>query len=222
MTGHGADQRAYLPALRWKALTPLFDGVVRVSARERAAKRLLLDQADVAAGQSVLDLGAGTGTLAIELKRRAPGAVVTGLDADPEVLARGRRKAAGARCDVAFVEGFSTELPFATGTFDVVLSTLFFHHLTGPDKRRSAAEVRRVLRPGGTLHVADWGRASDPVMAAAFLAVRAFDGFEVTADNARGALPAIFTDAGLDGARETRRLRTPLGTLALYSASNAQ
>lgn len=218
MTEHEATDRAYLPALRWKALTPLFDGVVRITARERAAKRRLLDQADVADGQSVLDLGAGTGTLAIELERRRPGATVIGLDADPEVLEIARRKAADEDRGVEFVEGFSTDLPFAAGTFDVVLSTLFFHHLTGPDKRRTAAEVWRVLKPGGTLHVADWGKASDPLMAALFVAVRAFDGFEVTADNARGALPAIFAEPGLDGARETQRLRTPLGTLALYTA----
>ena len=217
-----ASGRAYIPALRWKALTPLFDAVARITARERAAKRRLLDQAAVADGRSVLDLGAGTGTLAIELKRRRPGATVVGLDADPEILGIARRKAAGAGRDVEFVEGFSTDLPFAPGSFDVVLSTLFFHHLTGPDKRRSVAEVRRVLKPGGELHVADWGKASDPLMAALFTAVRAFDGFEVTADNARGALPAIIAEAGLEGARETQRMRTPLGTLALYSARKAR
>jgi SAM-dependent methyltransferase len=212
------DRQQYLPALRWKALTPLFDGAVRVTARETAMKQLLLDQAGVTAADSVLDLGAGTGTLAIRLKQRCPGARVVGLDADAEVLARARRKAAAAGREIEFVEGFSTDLPFPADSFDVVLSTLFFHHLTGADKRRTLAQVRRVLKPGGRLHVADWGRPGDPLMAALFLSVRAFDGFEVTADNARGALPEMFEDAGLEDARECRRLRTVLGTLALYSA----
>ena len=212
------DSPKYLPALRWKALTPLFDGAVRITARETAMKRSLLDQADVRAGESVLDLGAGTGTLAIRLNERSPAAQVTGLDADPDVLAVARRKAADAGCEIAFIEGFSTELPFAADSFDVVLSTLFFHHLTGPDKRGTLSEIQRVLKPGGRLHVADWGRPADPLMAALFLSVRAFDGFEVTADNARGALPALFEDAGLEDAVERRRFRTVLGTLSLYSA----
>jgi len=215
------DAPKYLPALRWKSLTPLFDGAVRVTARETAMKGRLLDQADVRPGESVLDLGAGTGTLAIRLKARTPAADVTGLDADPDVLSIARRKAAESRCDVRFAEGFSTELPFPAGAFDVVLSTLFFHHLTGADKRATLSEVRRVLKPGGRLHVADWGRPADPLMAALFLSVRAFDGFEVTADNARGALPALSEEAGLDDATERRRFRTVLGTLSLYSARRA-
>ena len=151
-----AEDNRYLPALRWKALTPVFDTAVRVTARERVMKERLLDQAGVEPGDSVLDLGAGTGTLAIWLKQRCPEATVTGLDADSEVLARARRKASEAQCEIDFVEGFSTELPFASDSFDVVLSSLFFHHLMPSDKRSTLAEVHRVLRPGGNLHVADW------------------------------------------------------------------
>lgn len=212
------DGRAYLPALRWKALTPLFDTVVQITARERATKRRLLDQANVGPGDSVLDLGGGTGTLAIWLKQRCPNANVTVLDADPDALALARRKAADANREIEFVEGFSTQLPFTAGSLDVVLSSLFFHHLTGADKRRTLVEVERVLKPGGRLHVADWGKPGDPLMAALFLSVRALDGFEVTADNVHGALPALFGEAGLEDAKERRRLRTILGTLALYSA----
>ena len=216
-----AEDKRYLPALRWKALTPVFDTAVRITARERVMKQRLLDQAGVGPGDSVLDLGAGTGTLAIWLKQRCPEATVTGLDADPEVLARARDKAAGAGCEIDFVEGFSTELPFETDSFDIVLSSLFFHHLMPAAKRSTLAEVRRVLKPGGKLHVADWGKPGDPLMAALSLSIRAFDGFEVTAENLRGALPSLFGQAGLQDAQERRRLRTTLGTLALYSAQKA-
>jgi ubiquinone/menaquinone biosynthesis C-methylase UbiE len=217
-TGDPIEERKFLPALRWKALTPAFDTVVRITAREHAIKQRLLDQAAVRPGDSVLDLGSGTGTLALWLKQRCPEAGVMGLDADPDVLALARRKAAAARCDIEFVEGFSTELPFPPDSFDTVLSTLFFHHLTGADKRGTLAEVVRVLKPSGQLHVADWGKPSDPAMAALFYSVRLLDGFEVTADNVRGALPALFEESGLEDARERNRLRTALGTLALYSA----
>jgi SAM-dependent methyltransferase len=212
------EDRRYIPALRWKALTPAFDAAVRITARERAIKNRLLDQAGVHSGDAVLDLGAGTGTLALLLKQRCPGAHVTGLDADPAILGIARQKASAAGCEVEFVEGFSTELPFPDRSLDVVLSTLFFHHLTSVEKQTTLGEVRRVLKPGGRLHVADWGKPSDPVMAALFLSVRLIDGWERTTDNVHGALPALFGQAGLVDARERQRLRSALGTLSLYSA----
>jgi ubiquinone/menaquinone biosynthesis C-methylase UbiE len=213
-----SERTAYLPALRWKALTPAFDAVVRATARETAMKERLLEQADIGPGDTVLDLGAGTGTLAIRIKQRCPTARVVGLDADRDILAIARSKAAAAHCDVELVEALSTEMPFPARSFDFVVSTLFFHHLTTDVKRATLREVHRVLKPGGGVHVGDWGRPGDPVMAALFLTVRAFDGFGVTADNARGRLPALFAETGLEEVRERRRLRTALGTVALYSA----
>jgi ubiquinone/menaquinone biosynthesis C-methylase UbiE len=208
----------YIPALRFRSLTRVYDPAIRWSTREATFKRRLLEQAAPAAGSRVLDLGCGTGTLAIMLKRAQPDAEVVGLDADPEILDRARAKARGAGVEVQLDNGFSTELPYEDGSFDLALSTLFFHHLTGKAKRETAGEIARVLRPGGELHVADWGRPADPLMRVLFGSVRLFDGFEQTRDNLAGALPAIFEHGGLEGAEETERLRTAFGTLALYRA----
>jgi ubiquinone/menaquinone biosynthesis C-methylase UbiE len=212
------ESRRYLPALRFPALTRIYDPVVGLTTRERRFKELLVDQAAPAAGQRILDLGCGTGTLAIQVKRRAPGAEVVGLDADPEMLGRAREKAERAGAELELTEGFSTELPFEDASFDRVISTLFFHHLDPEPKRETARQIARVLRKGGELHVADWGKPSDPAMAVAFLGIRLLDGFENTADNVHGDLPRIFEEAGLAGAKQTGRLRTPLGTMALYRA----
>lgn len=209
---------SYLPALRFPALTRAYDPLIRLTTRESLFKRRLVEQASPAPGQHVLDLGCGTGTLALLVKRHQPTADVVGLDADPEMLDQARSKAKRAGVEVRFDEGFSTELPYPDASFDLVLSTLFFHHLDLDSKRRTAREIARVLGPGGELHVADWGRPSDPLMAAAFLGVRLFDGFENTRENARGALPAIFAQEGLDAAERTGQLRTIFGTLALYGA----
>jgi ubiquinone/menaquinone biosynthesis C-methylase UbiE len=217
----GERGSSYLPALRFQALTRLYDPVVRLTSREGRFKELLVDQAAAAAGQRILDLGCGTGTLALQVKQREPGAELVGLDADPEMLAQARRKAEQAGVELELTEGFSTELPYEDASFDRVLSTLFFHHLDPEPKRRTAREIARVLKKGGELHVADWGRPSDPVMAAAFLGIRLLDGFENTADNVRGELPAIFEEAGLRRAEQTDRLRTVLGTLALYRAERS-
>jgi ubiquinone/menaquinone biosynthesis C-methylase UbiE len=215
-------EQRYLPAARFSALTPLFDPLVRVTTRERTFKRRLLERAAPQPGEDVLDMGAGTGTLALMLEAAVPGAVVTGLDADPQILAQARAKAAAAGSGAQFVEAFSNAMPFADASFDLIVSTLFFHHLDGEVKQETLRECVRVLRPGGRLCVGDRGKPSDPLMAALFLQVRALDGFGVTADNARGRLPALFEQAGLRSVRTTDEFRTPLGTIALYSGTRAE
>jgi SAM-dependent methyltransferase len=213
-----ADQK-FLPALRFRALTPIFDPFARATVRESTLKQRLLDGIDLRRDARVLDLGAGTGTLAIQIKQRWPDATVTGLDADPEILDIARRKAAEAGVELELVEGFSNELPFADASFDAVVSTLFFHHLTGDVKRATLAEVARVLRPGGVLHVGDWGKPRDALQATGFFLSRVFDGFEVTRDNARGALPGLIAAAGLRSVAVSDRLRTAFGTLDLIRAT---
>lgn len=208
----------YLPALRFPALTRFFDRFVRIGMFEQRFKAALVEAAGPGPGDRLLDLGCGTGTLALMVKRAEPGARVTGLDADPEILEIARAKAEDEGEDVELVEALSTEMPFEDRSFDRILSTLFFHHLSGADKRRTAAEIVRVLKPRGELHVVDLGHPPDPLMRAAVTTVRVFDGFERTRDNVAGALPAIFEDAGLEGATETRRFRTPIGGLSLYRA----
>jgi ubiquinone/menaquinone biosynthesis C-methylase UbiE len=212
------EPRSYLPALRFPALTRIYDPVVRLGTRESLFKRRLVEQAGPRPGQRVLDLGCGTGTLALLIKRVEPAAEVVGLDADPEMLAQAREKAEREGVELGLTEGLSTELPYPDESFDLVLSTLFFHHLDPQPKLQTAREIVRVMRPGGALHVADFGKPSDPLMSAAFLGLRAFDGFDNTRDNVEGRLPEIFEQAGLEGAEQTGRLRTVVGTLALYRA----
>ncbi len=206
----------YIPALRIRALTRFYDPVVAVTTRERLFKRRLLEQLAPAPGQRILDLGCGTGTLALRIKEAEPGAEVRGIDADPEMLARASAKAGAS--DIGFDRGMADELPYADGSFDRVASTLFFHHLSTDVKRAVAAEVARVLTPGGELHVADWGPASDPLMSVLGLGIRALDGFEPTSDNFGGRLPRIFAAAGLVNVKATDRIRTAFGTLVFYEA----
>ncbi len=212
------ESRRYLPALRFPALTRIYDPVIRTTTREGRFKEMLVEQAAAEQGHRVLDLGCGTGTLAIQVKRRQPGAEVVGLDADPEMLERAKSKASEAGVELQLDEGYSTDLPYEDASFDRVLSTLFFHHLDPEPKRQTAREIARVLRKGGELHVADWGEPADPVMAAAFLSIRLLDGFENTAENVHGELPRIFEEAGLQKAEQAGRIRTIFGTLALYRA----
>jgi ubiquinone/menaquinone biosynthesis C-methylase UbiE len=208
----------YIPALTYEWLTPLFDPLTRLTMRERTFKGRLLEQAAIEPGQRVLDVGCGTGTLAIWAKERQPDAEVVGLDGDPEVLERGRRKAAAAGVEVTLDQGLSYDLPYEDGLFDRVLSSLFFHHLMPDAKASTAAEIARVLKPGGELHVADFGPPQDLIARIGAEGIRRFDGIENTRDNLEGNLPAIFEAAGLSDARDRDRMRVIVGSLVFYSA----
>ena len=216
-----SETSRYVPALGREWLTGLYDPVVRLTTRERSFKERLLEQARLEDGMEVLDLGCGTGTLALLAKRRRPGARLVGLDGDPKMLARARAKAAEAGLEARFDEGLADRLPYPDRSFDRVLSSLFFHHLDPAVTRRTLREALRVLKPGGELHVADWGPATDPLMAALSLSIRVLDGFEPTRDNFAGTLPEIFEAAGLVNVRMQGRMRTIYGALAFYSAARS-
>ena len=216
MTVRDAD---YIPALAYHWLTPLYDRVVAVTTREREVKCALIVQAAIRPEHVVLDLASGTGTLALWIQQSAPGVSVVGVDADPAMIAIATTKAHRTGLVVSFVEGVAENLPYPAGQFDRVVSSLFFHHLSPADKARAVHEVWRVLKPGGELHVADWGPASNPLMRGGFVFVQLLDGFTNTRDHAAGRLGTIFEEGGFERVAMHQRFSTPLGTLALYSAA---
>jgi ubiquinone/menaquinone biosynthesis C-methylase UbiE len=130
--------------------------MVRARGRERAFRAELLDLARVAPGESVLDVGCGTGTLALAAKRRVGSAgTVHGIDPSPEMIARARRKARSRGLDVSFDEAVAQSLPLEDRTVDAVLAVLTFHQLPHEDLHRTLREIERVLKPAGRLFVAD-------------------------------------------------------------------
>jgi ubiquinone/menaquinone biosynthesis C-methylase UbiE len=128
--------------------------------REQAFREKVLELALPKTGESVLDVGCGTGTLAIAAKRRVgPTGTVYGIDASPEMIARADRKAKKADMEVVFKNGVVEALPFPDAHFDVVLSTLMLHHLPRKAREECAREMRRVLKPGGRVLTVDFGAA---------------------------------------------------------------
>jgi ubiquinone/menaquinone biosynthesis C-methylase UbiE len=211
----------YIPALSYRWLTPLYDPVVALTTRERAFKAALIEQANLQPGQRVLDLACGTATLTIAAKNAQPQAAITGLDGDPEILERARAKAQAAGVELPFDQALSHAMPYGDGTFDVVLSSLFFHHIDRASKLATLREVHRVLKPAGQLHIADWGKTANPPMRALFYLIQLLDGFKTTTDNVKGVLPEFMRQCGFADAAETRRFATPLGTISLYRATKA-
>lgn len=213
--------RSFTPALRFHWLTRIYDPVVRLTTREATFKDSLLRQAGLRPGETVLDVGCGTGTLAITALAHEPGASVSGLDADDRILTIARRKAEQSGVNIRFTLGLADRMPFADAEFDVVLSSLFFHHLETATKQATLREVVRVLKPGGRLHVADWGAPQNVLMRLAFQSVRLLDGYATTADNIAGRLPELMPEAGFKDVKRTRNLATVFGTMALYEARKA-
>ena len=129
--------------------------------RERAFRDRLVRLTRLEPGESVLDIGCGTGSLAIAAKGcTGPSGRVHGLDASPEMVARARKKAGRAGVDVAFTTGVVEALPFPDASLDVVLSTMMLHHLPRAARAACAHEIRRVLKPGGRVLAVDFGRAA--------------------------------------------------------------
>ncbi len=196
--------------------TSLYDRSIAITMREGAWRPRLVREVLSGDPRDVLDLGCGTGTLAIAMARAPGRAQITGIDGDEEILDLARKKEGSH--GIEFVRGLADALPFHDGSFDRVVCSLLLHHLEPAVKRAALAEARRVLRRGGRLHVADFGRSQDPVMRILFAGLQVLDGFANTADHPAGRLPAMIATAGFQSVGRTLALRTAWGSFELLNA----
>jgi len=209
---------AYVPAAGRRAFTRLYDPVMALTMREPAWRPALVAavSARLPEGGTVVDVGTGTGALALAIAARRPDARVVAVDADPEVLAIASGKPGAGAVD--WREGLAGRLPLRDREAHAAVASLLLHHLRPDAKRAALADLRRVLEPGGVLHVADWGRPRGWLPRLGFAALRLLDGRENTREHAAGLLPSIVTEAGFERVEVTRRLGTAWGTLELLNA----
>jgi len=211
---------SFVPALRFRALTPLFDPFMAVALPDREIKGRLVEQANLGGAASVLDFGCGTATLTLLVKRRFPGARVRGLDVDEEILAKARRKAAADGADVGLDHYDGGRFPYPDGSFDRVVTCFVLHHLDDSRKAAALAEMRRVLGRRGELYVADFDRANNVLRRGAFAVVRLLDGRRSTRANAQGRLRAMIAAAGFDRVEEISRHAAAMGEVAFIRGVN--
>ena len=210
------SEQKYIPALSFRWLTPLYDALIEGPVSALGLRRDLLALAGDLSGKRLLDIGSGTGSLALLAKKLQPGSEIFGLDGDPQILEIAREKARRHGLVVQFDRGLSFALPYPDESFDAVTTSMMLHHLDRGAKARTAAEIHRVLRPGGLLCGLDFAEARGPVGKALRPLARHLERVD---DNLDGLLPVIFRAAGFADFAEVRRY--VLGGIFLFRASKA-
>jgi len=208
-------RKPYLPAAGHDWGLPLYDPFMKLFGGD-STRRALVEQAALRPGHRVLDVGCGTGTMAVLVKRLHPDVDVVGLDPDPKALARASRKAERAAVSIRFDRGFADELPYEDVSFDRVFSSFMLHHLESDAKAATLREVRRILRPGGSLHLLDFG---GPKRHADGLLARLFHSSHRLEDNFDDRIVTLMSQAGLADSKEVGHRTMVFGPIAYYRAS---
>jgi ubiquinone/menaquinone biosynthesis C-methylase UbiE len=210
-----AARKTYLSAAGKDWLLPFYDVFTKLLGAEAVHSKLIC-QAAIIPGHRVLEIGCGTGNLAILAKSLNPAAEVIGIDPDPKALARARRKAQQRGAALQFDSGFSEELPYPDASFDRILSAFMLHHVQSHAKLLTVREARRVLKPGGFLHLVDFQEGKHRG--------GGFHGFLARIVHSRHGsssqqlVLALMRDAGFEDSQELAHETTILGRIVYYKA----
>lgn len=207
------NRHDYFPAAGHDALLPAYDLLTRLLGFNRVYETLIA-QAALAENHTVLEVGCGTGNLAIRVKHSHPAAQVIGCDPDPLALRRAQRKALGVN-GIRFEQCYAQQLPYPDGEFDRVLSSMMLHHLHDDARSAAAAEMFRVLRPSGRLHLVDMGGDATAHHGLAGRFVMRHHGSANLGDS----IPRLLTAAGFDCTPLTTQPHRVFGRLTYYRAT---
>lgn len=207
-----------VPALGLDILTPFYDLACSVIGYDRPLKQKVLAASGFKYGENLLDVGCGTATLLILAKSQHPTSRVVGIDPDKKILRIARKKTSnGYGLDIELIKAGAEQLPFEDGSFDVVVSSLVFHHLPTDIKKQALREIYRVLKPNGRLLLADFGPAMTMLPKILFALARLFkiEEWNSLQDNIHGRIPVFLQEAGFT----TKEIQPPYRGIRFWLAT---
>lgn len=185
----------YIPPLNKDFLTPIYDFVSNLIGFGKRFLRRVLDAAEIQNGNTVLDIGCGTGVLLLLGKKKFPGASFIGVDPNEKALHIAKRRFTKANVDIKVIQAFGEDLPLPNVSIDVVASSLAFHHMPNKAKVKTIQEIKRVLKPGGRVVIADFGPTNVkwiPKLSHLFIHIEHLEG------NLRGLIPKTLKETGFE------------------------
>lgn len=200
--------------------TSAYDRLLALLTREATWRAKLLASLAPRPGERILDVGSGTGSLAILIKLIEPQAIVVGLDPDAEARGIAASKAEAAGVEVEWQSGFARDAA-NFGQFDKVVSSLVFHQVPVAEKRAGVEAMFKAARPGGQVLIADYAMQRSWWMRQAFKIVQSADGRTNTQPNADGFLERELARICGTPMTATWTLDTPTGTISMFSSTQA-
>ena len=214
------SDKNYIPALRFHWLTNSYDWIVSNLMPEKEFKNAVIHNANIQTDFKVLDFGIGTATLSIMASLHQPKATYIGIDVDNQVLEIANKKIINSKSNIELLKYDGNKLPFSDNSFDRIITSLVIHHLTTEQKLVAFSEFKRVLKPNGEIHIADWGKASNFLMKIMFNIVQFLDGYKTTNDNVKGKIPNILEQVGFNQIEIKQKFNTVLGTVEVFKIIN--
>src|SRR3989338_3570033 len=194
-----------IPALRFNILTPLFDFFCKIVGFGKSYRRKIISKLPIKLEKEVvLDAGCGSGSLAIDVKKKFKEISLYAIDADTKILEIADKKAKREDLQIKFKKAFLQNLPFSDNSVDLVYSSLVFHHLNSEIKKEAMKEIYRVLKKGGRFLLVDFGKPTNKLFSVLSLFTILF---EEGYDNYKGKIPEMLSCAGFSKVVEIGRYR---------------
>lgn len=212
---------SHTPPLGFALLTPFYDRAIELFTRERTWRTRLAERLGAQAGEIILDVGSGTGSLALLVTAAEPRCLYRGLDPDDAAVARARLKASGANSPASFTVGFLADTPATEAQrADKIVCSLVLHQVPFAEKKRLLTAMASWLKPGGHLFIADYGEQRSAVMRLAFrFTVQLLDGVADTKPNADGIIPELLVESGYGEVQLLDSFATPTGSIDILRAT---
>lgn len=195
-----------------------YDFLLWAAFPERKIKKAMIYHADFSPTQNVLDYGCGTGTLLLMIKRNFPEINLTGIDVSQEMVGLAKHKIKKEDLELSVLKYDGKTLPFPDDSFEKIVSSFVFHHLSTAGKREALKELFRVLKTDSQLCITDFGKGKNLFTALSFQIIRLLDGYENTLVNAKGLIPQFISETGFKKIEQKKVFNTLWGSVYIWIA----